>query len=84
MNLWPRKNTPAVEQSPVTEAMRQAAVDAGRQGLQSDLLILVERLRSEAPERSSEFEAGVDWSALWLENVARQLTEQDEPSGPQR
>jgi hypothetical protein len=74
--MWPRKNPPASGQMPpVTDEMMDAVRAAREKGLQSDLLVLAQRMRAEAPDRSSEFNAGIDWALLWLENTARQLTE---------
>lgn len=81
MNLFRKTTITAERKTAITEEMRQEAVAAFRQGMQQDLLVLAERLRMEAPLGSPEFRAGVDWSVVWLENFARQLTEQ-EPSGP--
>jgi hypothetical protein len=75
--MWPRKNPPASGQMPpVTDEMMDAVRAARAKGLQNDLLVLAQRLRVEAPDGSTDFNAGIDWALLWLENTARQLTEQ--------
>lgn len=59
-----------------TEEMEQAMDAAKRQALQSDLRALATRLRAEAPDRSPDFNAGIDWAVLWLENTATTITKQ--------
>ncbi|MEU4206067.1 hypothetical protein AB0B79_37060 [Streptomyces sp. NPDC039022] len=62
-----------------TEEMRQAMDSARRQGLQTDLRTLAAHIRAEAEGRyGSEgpgWQAGVEWSLLYIENVASGLTE---------
>ncbi|MET8277130.1 hypothetical protein AB0P40_33040 [Streptomyces sp. NPDC079189] len=58
--------------------MKQALIAAQQQGLQRDLRVLAGRIRAAAaarPGRSSEFDAGVDWAVLWIENTADSLTQ---------
>lgn len=76
--MWPRKTPPASDrQTPlIPDDMVDALRVARAQGLQNDLLVLAQRLRAEAPDQSPDFNAGIDWALLWLENTARQLTEQ--------
>ncbi|MFB1046834.1 hypothetical protein [Streptomyces chrestomyceticus] len=63
----------------LTEEMRQAMDSARRQGLQTDLRTLAARIRAEAEGRyASEapgWQAGVEWSLLYIENIASGLTE---------
>ncbi|WP_367140997.1 MULTISPECIES: hypothetical protein [Streptomyces] len=63
----------------VTEEMRQAMDTARRQGLQTDLRTLAARIRTEAEGRygrePSGWQAGVEWSLLYIENIASGLTE---------
>lgn len=61
---------------PSSEDMEEALRNAQRQSLQKDLRTLVARLRDQAPSRSAEYTAGIEWAALYLENTANQLTEQ--------
>ncbi|MEE1943266.1 hypothetical protein V1L54_28330 [Streptomyces sp. TRM 70361] len=57
---------------------------ARRQGLQKDLRALAANIRADAEGRYDGAEpgwrAGVEWTLLWIENTAAQLTE-DKPSG---
>ncbi|WP_434598059.1 hypothetical protein [Streptomyces sp. A5-4] len=59
--------------------MIQAMDAARRQGLQKDLRALAANIRADAQDRynSSEpgWQAGVEWTLLWIENTASQLTE---------
>lgn len=63
----------------ITDEMRQAADSARRQGLQKDLRTLADRIRADAEGRyASEvpgWQAGVEWSLLYIENLASGLTE---------
>jgi hypothetical protein len=59
----------------ITDEMRQMAGRAYSQGLQNDLRVLADRIRSEAPPGSDGFSAGIDWAVLFIENLANQLTE---------
>ncbi|MEH6375881.1 hypothetical protein V7793_16315 [Streptomyces sp. KLMMK] len=63
----------------VTEEMRQAMDSARRQGLQADLRTLAARIHAEAEGRydsePSDWQAGVEWTLLYIENIASGLTE---------
>ncbi|MFF3726911.1 hypothetical protein ACFYYM_31595 [Streptomyces erythrochromogenes] len=63
----------------VTDEMRQAADNARRQGLQADLRALAARIRADAEGRygseSPGWWAGVEWTLLYMENIAGALTE---------
>ncbi|MGW3852248.1 hypothetical protein [Streptomyces fagopyri] len=52
---------------------------AQRQGLQKDLRALAANIRAQAESRYSNAEpgwrGGVEWTLLWIENTASQLTE---------
>lgn len=52
----------------------EAMQDAKRLGLQSDLRVLADRLRNEAPAGSPDFNAGIAWAVRFLENTASGLT----------
>lgn len=60
----------------ITDEMRQRFFAARDQALQSDLRVVADRIRSEAPLGSPDFRAGIDWAALLVENIANSLTEQ--------
>lgn len=60
----------------ITDEMRQRIFTARDQALQNDLRTLAARIRDEAPPGSGDFEAGINWAALFLENLATTLTEQ--------
>ncbi|WP_329127203.1 hypothetical protein [Streptomyces sp. NBC_01465] len=64
----------------ITDDMRQAMAAVRRQGLQNDLRVLTDRLRNEAPAGSPDFNAGIGWALLWLENTANTITKGDDPS----
>ncbi|MDX3713359.1 hypothetical protein PV733_31350 [Streptomyces europaeiscabiei] len=59
----------------ITDEMRQEVYAARREALQSDLRLLAARIRNEAPDGSADFQAGIDWAALLVENIANQLTQ---------
>ncbi|MCX4902394.1 MULTISPECIES: hypothetical protein [Streptomyces] len=63
----------------ITDEMIQAMDTAKRQGLQKDLRALAANIRADAEGRYDEAEpgwqAGVEWTLLWIENTAGQLTE---------
>ena len=63
----------------ITDEMRQAMDAAKRQGLQKDLRALAANIRADAEGRYDSAEpgwrAGVEWTLLWIENTASQLTE---------
>lgn len=63
----------------ITDEMRQAMDTARRQGLQTDLRTLAANIRAAAEGRYAGAEpgwqAGVEWTLLWIENTASQLTE---------
>ncbi|MFD5399320.1 hypothetical protein ACFWJW_34585 [Streptomyces sp. NPDC127097] len=63
----------------ITDEMRQAMDSARRQGLQKDLRTLAANIRAGAEGRYASAEpgwqAGVEWTLLWIENTASQLTE---------
>jgi hypothetical protein len=63
----------------ITDEMRQAMDTARRQGLQKDLRTLAANIRADAEGRYTGAEpgwqAGVEWTLLWIENTASQLTE---------
>jgi hypothetical protein len=52
---------------------------ARRQGLQTDLRTLAAKIRADAEGRYDGAEpgwrSGVEWTLLWIENTASQLTE---------
>ena len=56
------------------DEMRQAAQQAMAEGLAKDLRFVAECIRTEAPDRSPEFAAGMAWAARGLENKASQIT----------
>ena len=62
----------------ITDEMRQAMDAAKRQGLQKDLRALAANIRADAEGRYDSVEpgwqAGVEWTLLWIENTAGQLT----------
>ncbi|MFJ2264419.1 hypothetical protein ACIOKD_40120 [Streptomyces sp. NPDC087844] len=51
----------------------------GREGLQKDLHTLAANIRADAEGRydgaEPGWQAGVEWTLLWIENTASQLTE---------
>ncbi|MET7695240.1 hypothetical protein ABZT06_46365 [Streptomyces sp. NPDC005483] len=66
----------------ITDEMRQTMDTARRQGLQKDLRTLAANIRAAAdryddsePEPEPGWRAGVEWTLLWIENTAAQLTE---------
>ncbi|MFD3779779.1 hypothetical protein [Streptomyces sp. NPDC058612] len=63
----------------LTDEMRQAADSARRQGLQTDLRTLAARIRADAEGRyaneSAGWRGGVEWTLLYIENMASGLTE---------
>ncbi|MFF1715932.1 hypothetical protein [Streptomyces sp. NPDC058268] len=69
----------ALRPGDITDEMIQAMDTAKRQGLQKDLRTLAANIRAYAEHRydSAEpgWQAGVEWTLLWIENTASQLTE---------
>ncbi|MGA5566636.1 hypothetical protein ACPCUV_36465 [Streptomyces platensis] len=63
----------------ITDEMRQAMDTARRQGLQKDLRTLAANIRAAAEGRYADAEpgwqTGVEWTLLWIENTASQLTD---------
>ena len=63
----------------ITDEMRQAMDTAQRQSLQKDLRTLAANIRATAEGRYAKAEpgwqSGVEWTLLWIENTANQLTE---------
>ncbi|MGW7086594.1 hypothetical protein ACWGH2_24270 [Streptomyces sp. NPDC054871] len=63
----------------ITDELRQAMDTAKRRGLQKDLRALIANIRADAETRYAGAEpgwqAGVEWTLLWIENTASQLTE---------
>ncbi|MVO84979.1 hypothetical protein GPA10_09435 [Streptomyces sp. p1417] len=63
----------------ITDEVIQTADAAKRQGLQKDLRALAANIRVGAEGRYDSAEpgwrAGVEWTLLWIENTAAQLTE---------
>lgn len=69
------ESRPSIDISP---ELRQAFVAAQERSLQHDLRVLADRIRAAAearPGQSSQFNAGVEWAVLYIENVASGLTE---------
>ncbi|MEV6408652.1 hypothetical protein AB0M58_37900 [Streptomyces bobili] len=69
----------ALQPGDITDEIIQAMDTAKRQGLQKDLRTLAANIRTDAEDRydSAEpgWQAGVEWTLLWIENTAAQLTE---------
>ncbi|MFE2991505.1 transposase family protein [Streptomyces sp. NPDC059262] len=69
------------------DQMIQAMDTAKRQGLQMDLRALAANIRADAEGRYDGAEpgwrAGVEWTLLWIENTAAQLTEGSSADGRQ-
>ncbi|MEW2728897.1 hypothetical protein [Streptomyces albidoflavus] len=63
----------------ITDDLIQAMDVAKRHGLQKDLRALAANIRADAEGRYDSAEpgwrAGVEWTLLWIENTAAQLTE---------
>jgi|SRR3954453_18322091 hypothetical protein len=63
----------------ITDEMRQTMDTARRQGLQTDMRTLATNIRAAAEGRYAGAEpgwqAGVEWTLLWIESTASQLTE---------
>ncbi|CAL9278793.1 hypothetical protein [Streptomyces sp. SudanB66_2053] len=63
----------------ITDEMIQAMDTAKRQGLQKGLRALAANIRADAEGRYDSAEprwrSGVEWTLLWIENTASQLTE---------
>lgn len=63
----------------ITDEMRQAMDTARQQGLQKDLRTLAANNRPDAEGRydgaEPGWQSGVEWTLLWIENTASQLTE---------
>ncbi|WP_327669461.1 MULTISPECIES: hypothetical protein [unclassified Streptomyces] len=75
----------ALRPGDITDEMIQAMDAAKRHGLQKDLRALAVTIRADAEGRydSAEpgWQAGVEWTLLWIENTAAQLTEGRPGSG---
>lgn len=69
----------ALRPGDITEEMIQALDTAKRQALQKDLRALAANIRTDAEGRYDSAEpgwrSGVEWTLLWIENTAGQLTE---------
>ncbi|WP_236246979.1 hypothetical protein [Streptomyces sp. CC210A] len=69
----------ALRPGDIPNDMIQAMDRAKRQGLQKDLRALAANIRADAEGRYDSAEpgwrSGVEWSLLWIENTASQLTE---------
>ncbi|MGO4634932.1 hypothetical protein AB4225_28995 [Streptomyces sp. 2RAF24] len=69
----------------IPDEMIQAMDTAKRLGLQKDLRALAANIRADAEGRYKGAEpgwrAGVEWTLLWIENTASQLTEGRPGSG---
>ncbi|WP_331763990.1 hypothetical protein [Streptomyces cyaneofuscatus] len=69
----------ALRPGDITDEMIQALDTAKRQALQKDLRALAANIRTDAEGRYASAEpgwqAGVEWTLLWIENTAGQLTE---------
>jgi hypothetical protein len=63
----------------ITDEMRQAMDTALRHRFQNELRALAANIRADAEGRYAGAEpgwqAGVEWTLLWIENTASQLTE---------
>ncbi|MFF1593076.1 hypothetical protein ACFVY0_33900 [Streptomyces sp. NPDC058286] len=68
----------ALRPGDITDEMIQAMDAAKRQALQTDLRALAANIRADAEGRYADSEpgwrAGVEWTLLWIENTAAQLT----------
>jgi hypothetical protein len=58
----------------ITDEMRQKFQAARSAALQHDLRVVAARIRNEAPDGTADFQAGIAWAALLVENIANQLT----------
>lgn len=69
----------ALRPGDIPDEMIQAVETAKRQGLQKDLRALAANIRADAKGRYGSAEpgwrAGIEWTLLWIENTAAQLTE---------
>uniref|UniRef100_UPI002F90DF53 hypothetical protein n=2 Tax=Streptomyces anthocyanicus TaxID=68174 RepID=UPI002F90DF53 len=69
----------ALRPGDITDEVIQAMDTAKRQGLQKDLRTLAANIRADAEGRYDSadpgWQAGVEWTLLWIENTASQLTE---------
>ncbi|MFD8731963.1 hypothetical protein [Streptomyces sp. NPDC059611] len=69
----------ALRPGDITDEMIQALDTAKRQALQKDLRALAANIRADAEGRYASAEpgwqSGVEWTLLWIENTAGQLTE---------
>lgn len=69
----------ALRPGDITDEMIQAMDMAKRQGLQKDLRTLAAHIRADAEGRYDSaapgWQAGVEWTLLWIENTASQLIE---------
>lgn len=58
----------------------QSKLDSAmRTGFQKDLRLLAEQIRQANPDRSPDFSDGVDWAALYLEDLANDIAEGGSP-----
>lgn len=68
----------AMRPGDITDEMIQAMDTAKRHALQKDLRALAANIRADAEGRydsvEPEWQAGVEWTLLWIENTAGQLT----------
>lgn len=77
----------ALRPGDITDEMIQAMDAAKRQGLQKDLRALAANIRADAEGRYDSAEpgwrSGVEWTLLWIENTASQLTQSGGADGRQ-
>lgn len=77
----------ALRPGDITNEMIQAMDAAKRQGLQKDLRALAANIRADAEGRYDSAEpgwrSGVEWTLLWIENTASQLTQSGGADGRQ-
>jgi hypothetical protein len=77
----------ALRPGDITDEMIQAMDTAKRQGLQKDLRTLAANIRADAEglydSAAPGWRAGVEWTLLWIENTAAQLTEGSGDGGRQ-
>lgn len=58
----------------ITDEMRERFEAARCQALQSDLRVVADRIRNEAPDGSAGFQAGTSWAPPLVDNIASTLT----------
>ncbi|MFE9347997.1 hypothetical protein [Streptomyces olivaceus] len=77
----------ALRPSDITDEMIQAMDAAKRQGLKKDMRALAANIRADAEGRYDSAEpgwrSGVEWTLLWIENTASQLTQSGGADGRQ-